>query len=221
MKIGIVIPYYENGIEMKKRFKNLLKTLEETIDDNFEIVIVDDGSNSLWLNDYLKFKVIHLQENSGVSHARNVGIDYLIVQKVDYIGFIDADDSISNDFLKETYKYAKEGYDYIDCRFIQDGIEVFGTKENYERQIKCIRNGVVGCFYKTITIGEHRFDENLQIGEDGKFVNEVVDLSKHTKGISKGMYVYNKGVNENSLTMRYIRKEIGEIFKNNNIDKLD
>ena len=40
-------------------------------------------------------------------------------------------------------------------------------------------------------------------------------MSKHTKGISKGMYIYNKGVNENSLTMRYARKEIGEMRNEN------
>ena len=207
MKIGVVIPYYENSNMAKERLKNLLNTIITANKRNTQVVVVDDGSNATWLNDF--DTVIHLPENKGVSYARNVGIDYL-KDYVDYIGFIDADDSISSDFLEETYNCCEYGYDYIDCRLIQDGIEVFGTDKGKHDQLNCIRNGVVGCFYKTSIIGEHRFDENLQIGEDGKFVNEVVDLSKHTKGISKGMYVYNKGVNENSLTMRYVRHEIKE-----------
>ncbi len=210
MKLGIVIPYYENTIEAKDRLEFLLNILISQIHQGTEVVIVDDGGNARWLDKYEHIEIIHLKENLGVSHARNIGIDALI-DKVDYIGFIDADDSISGDYICQARVVIEiEKPDYVDCRLIQSGIEVFGTKNDYERQKKIVRNGVVGCFYKKEIIGDNRFNEDLQIGEDGDFNSKVVDLNKHRKGISRGMYVYNHGVNGDSITMRYIKGEIDE-----------
>ena len=213
MKLGIIIPYYENTIEAKERLEFLLNILMLQIHKNTEVVVVDDGSNAKWLDKHEHIEVIHLEENKGVSYARNVGINALI-DKTDYIGFLDADDSISGDYIGQAKAVIEiEKPDYVDCRLIQSGIEVFGTKNDYERQKKVVRNGVVGCFYKKEIIGDNRFNENLQIGEDGDFNNRVVDLNKHKKGISRGMYVCNHGVNGDSITMRYMKGEINEYIK--------
>ena len=212
-KLGIVVPYYENSEEMRRRAEYLLDMLYEMVKESkkdAEVIVIEDGSDAKWIDKYDDlFKIEHLKHNTGVAHARNVGIDYYI-NKVEYIGFIDADDTLSYDYIKEALKCAKEEVDYIDSRLIQDGIEAFGTNGNRIKQLDVVRCGVAGCFYKSSIIGDNRFLENLQIGEDTEFAHRVINLNKHKKAVSNGIYVYNKGVNCNSLTMRHIRGEITE-----------
>ena len=77
MKISVVIPVYNKEKYMDDLFQCLLsQTFEE-----FECILIDDGSTdaSGEICDKVacidkRFEVIHIP-NSGVSHARNVGID--------------------------------------------------------------------------------------------------------------------------------------------------
>ena len=86
---------------------------------NFEILLVDDGSTdaSGEICDKVacidkRFEVIHIP-NSGVSHARNVGID---ASCGEYITFIDADDRIPNNYLENLYETIIEsGVDLSIC----------------------------------------------------------------------------------------------------------
>lgn len=207
MNIGIVIPYYENSKEAKERLMFLLDILSKQITNFYKVVVVDDGCNCTWLDNYIGIKIIHI-EHGGVSKARNTGMEYLIKEKCKYIGFVDADDSISNDYFREAYKVCQlNKYDIIDCRFVQSGIEVFGTLDNREWQKQTLRNGCAGNFFKTSKIKNHRFVEGMSTGEDGEFVNRAFDLSRDKKGTFDGMYVYNYGVNPKSIIMRASRNE--------------
>lgn len=212
MRIGIIIPYYENQRIMRDKLEWLLEILKEQLDSETTIVIVDDGSKAYWLDEYNDICVIHNKQNGGVSRARNIGLDYLDMLDIDYVGFIDGDDSVSSDYIKQARKLMLLGYDFIDSRFVQEGLEIFGSVKGNNTLKEIIRGGVAGTFIKKEIIGNARFDEKLQIGEDIKFVSEVIDLKKHKKGVSKGIYVYNLGVNSDSLTMKHSRGEIGIEF---------
>lgn len=206
MKIGICIPFYNNSSAAKERCMYLLETLKnQNFPELCEIVVVVDGREEEFLKDYdgeSGIKVISLVNHQGVSAARNRGIDYLQEKNCKYIGFIDADDSVSGDYIISAYEACEENkYDLLDARFIQ-GIEVFGTFDDRERQKAIVRNGVVGTFVRSSLIGNIRFDETLIVGEDTDFINKVVDLKKHTKGVFEGMYVYNYGANPDSIIMR-------------------
>ncbi len=97
--ISIIIPCY--NIE-----KYISKTLESVFNQtyqNFEIILVDDGSKDntgKLLDDYSKkdkrIKVIH-KVNEGVSQARNIGIENAVGE---YIYFLDGDDLIENNLLE-------------------------------------------------------------------------------------------------------------------------
>ena len=103
--ISIVVPIY--------KVENFLSTCIESIlrqsYSNFELILVDDGSPDLCpsiCEKYKKFdsriKVIH-KKNGGLSDARNAG---LRIAKGKWITFIDSDDYIGINFLKELYRAA-------------------------------------------------------------------------------------------------------------------
>src|SRR3970040_1764287 len=98
---SVIIPVFnkEKFIEV-----TLKSVLNQTFID-FEILIINDGStdNSAQLIKGFDDPRIryYYKENSGVSSARNDGIEKT---QSNYISFIDADDYWYPDFLEEMYK---------------------------------------------------------------------------------------------------------------------
>ena len=100
-KISIIIPTYNRGYTILKSIKSVLNQTYK----NFEILIIDDGSNDntkdLILNlEDSRIKYIKLKNNKGASFARNIGI-----QKASgkYISFLDSDDIYRQDKLEKQY----------------------------------------------------------------------------------------------------------------------
>lgn len=86
---SIVIPLYNK----EKFVLNTLKSVLNQTFQDFEIIIIDDGSTDKSAEkvkeiDNPKINYFRI-ENQGVSNARNVGIQH---SKADYIAFLDADD---------------------------------------------------------------------------------------------------------------------------------
>lgn len=91
--VSVIVPVYN----VKHFLPRCVKSLQAQTMDDFEIILVDDGStdgSSQLCDDLASFdsriKVFH-KENSGASSARNCGIDNA---KGEYLSFIDADDFI-------------------------------------------------------------------------------------------------------------------------------
>ena len=113
--ISIIIPVYN----VDKYLNTCLKSIENQSISNFEVILVDDGSTDTsgkicddWVMTDTRFKVIH-QLNSGVSNARNNGIE---ASKGDYIIFLDPDDYIERDMLDKMSEYMeKENVDIVCC----------------------------------------------------------------------------------------------------------
>ena len=113
MKLGIGIPYYKNSPECEIAFKKLMKTLSWQIITETPMVVYEDGQVSEWLvNGYNSgvVKIISNPENKGVGYARNVILNELRKQKVDYILFIDSDDMVDCDYIIKMYFYRKRRY---------------------------------------------------------------------------------------------------------------
>lgn len=95
--ISVVIPLYNKARQVKETLESVLN---QTFQD-FEVVIVDDGStdNSVEVVRSISDSRIRLisQTNGGVSSARNRGIEDA---KSKYIAFLDADDKWHNDYLE-------------------------------------------------------------------------------------------------------------------------
>ena len=91
--ISVVIPLYNKEKQIKRTIQSVLT---QTFQD-FEIVIVNDGSTDNSTIEVEKIKdsrirLIH-QENAGVSAARNKGIEEA---KYELIALLDADDEWKN-----------------------------------------------------------------------------------------------------------------------------
>lgn len=111
--VSIIIPAYnmENYIE-----KCISSIINQTY-KQLEIIIVDDGSTDRTLeickekaNSDKRIKVLS-QKNSGQSVARNRGIE---IAKGKYIGFVDADDWIDENFFENLVNTSEE-YDLDMC----------------------------------------------------------------------------------------------------------
>lgn len=98
MKLSIIIPVYNT----EKTLERCLKSVLHQCLDDFEVILVDDGSKDNcgticeeWHQKDPRMVVIH-KDNGGLSDARNVGLD---ICKGDYVTFLDSDDEIGDDTL--------------------------------------------------------------------------------------------------------------------------
>lgn len=204
--LGILIPYYKNSEQCETAFKRLMEELVKQLNDDMILYVYEDGQVSDWLNEYKEIsnvKIVQNSTNEGVAYARNCGINYLI-NKVLYILFIDSDDIVENNYLKVMCEYCADNtHEIVESTFyVNDKIAGFNPN--------AVRSGAAGSALQTKIIGNVRFDEKLQIGEDTKFMNECIDLSKYRKRKAPTIYIYQYGINPNSLTKLYGKKEIGK-----------
>lgn len=119
MKISIIIPTYNAEKHIKKCIDNLLTQSYK----NFEIVVVNDAStdDTLSIIESIKddkVKIINLSSNSGAYYARKTGIKNATG---DYILFVDSDDYIENNALKNLVNYInKYSADIVRFRYITE-----------------------------------------------------------------------------------------------------
>ena len=106
-KVSIIVPIYKVERYIKKCVTSLLNQ-DYT---NIEIILVDDGSpdNSAEIIDHLslndkRIRVIH-KENSGVSSARNAGINAATGA---YIMFVDGDDWVEPNYVSYFLNLVKD-----------------------------------------------------------------------------------------------------------------
>jgi len=112
-KFSIIIPVYN----VEKYIKKCLDSIFNQSFKDFEVIVVNDGTKDNSMENVKKYdvKVIN-QENSGLSEARNTGVKSA---KGEYIIFLDSDDFIEKDLLKEINDSLKNKPDVV--RFqIQD-----------------------------------------------------------------------------------------------------
>ncbi|WP_287564976.1 glycosyltransferase [Parabacteroides sp.] len=100
MFISIIIPCYNVEKYVERTVDSVLSQIGDS--NRFEIILVNDGSTdgTIEIMQDIAMKVPQVvllnQANGGVSAARNLGLS---VAKGEYVYFLDADDTISPDFI--------------------------------------------------------------------------------------------------------------------------
>lgn len=97
--VSVIVPVYKTEKYLDRCVSSLLVQTEK----NIEIILVEDGSPDNcptmcdeWAERDSRIRVVH-QKNSGLSTARNVGIE---LSHAPYIMFCDSDDEVSPDFCR-------------------------------------------------------------------------------------------------------------------------
>jgi glycosyltransferase involved in cell wall biosynthesis len=134
--ISVIVPVYNTADYLNTCFSSV--ACQEEVD--FEVIIIDDGSTDdspgicdEWQKKDRRFRVIH-QKNSGQAAARNHGID---AATGDYVAFVDSDDYISSDYLKEQLgALKKNNADIVLCGYMEH-------KPNGERTLGPIEDEVL------------------------------------------------------------------------------
>lgn len=106
-KFSIIIPMYNT----EKYIDKCLSSIFNQTFKDYEVIVVNDGSSdrSVEIAQTYKCTIIN-QKNQGLSVSRNNGVKKA---KGDYIIFIDSDDFIEKDLLKEINKSLKNDPDIV------------------------------------------------------------------------------------------------------------
>lgn len=203
---SIIISIYNTGRFLDDTIGSLLN---QTIGfKNIQIILVNDGSTDNSENICLKYKekykdnIIYFKiSHSGVSVARNIGLNYV---KGLYVNFLDSDDKWEPDALKNVHLFYKmnknidliggrmkyfesrNDYHYLNYKF--KSTRVINLNKDYD----CIQLSAASCFFRFSSIKGKKFDEGIFSGEDIRFISNLL-LIKPTIGLLReAIYLYRK-----------------------------
>ncbi|PHZ84161.1 glycosyltransferase family 2 protein [Paremcibacter congregatus] len=114
--LSVIIPFYQN--EAGLITKAVQSVLDQNCFDDFEIIVVDDGSPhpaqyelAPLLQRYPEKLTVLLKTNQGPGAARNTGLNH-IPKTRKYVAFLDSDDTWSPDHLINAVSVLERGYDF-------------------------------------------------------------------------------------------------------------
>ncbi len=205
--ISIIIPMY-NASEYLRRCLDSMLAQSYT---EWEAILVDDGSKDNTKDICKKYEerdariVYYYQINSGVSKARNKGLE---LASGDYISFLDADDYVAPDYLKklmETIEKTKADICY--CK--PYNVDIYGndvgykSKWIYDKQIIIADPDcydwtdpnahfvVWGGIYRAECLKNLYFSQELSVGEDTYFFARILKNASRIAILNERLYYYS------------------------------
>lgn len=214
-KISIVMPVYNKEKYIARGINSILA---QTFND-WELIIIDDGSTDGSLNQCKKFRDSRIQVfhtlNRGVSEARNLGISKATGE---YITFIDSDDFVAENYLEKIYKPDEEmvigGVEKVDINgkvierirpyldgnvYIEDMAKTF-----YKEQLATGIYGFVSSkLIKKSVIEKNkiRFDSKINLAEDYDFFLKIYGCIEQVWFTDCTGYYYEQETINSAITM--------------------
>lgn len=235
MKATIMIPAYN-----VERFlpQTLESALEQTYKDDYEILVVNDGSTDstskildFYKGQHEKLKVLN-QRNKGVGAARN---RLLEESKGEILLGLDADDRLYPEALERVNSYFEENPEKIFVYTDHEEIDEAGRRVRVRRKQKlhslfneiilhCHFPGHLRAFRKSGLEGS-RFDLELRVSEDYDFLLNVImktwpDLQiGHIPEVLYSYRINNKGLSRTQFQRQNFiaEKIIGKHLRENKI----
>ena len=201
-RLSIIIPAYIDTEAVEEKCVKLLRDLERQRQKDYpqtEIIVIDDDSPETPYRYLVGSHLIHFNRREpGVSGARNTGLE---IATGNLIAFCDADDGVEPDYLRTIYETFRE---HPNARAAVFGASVLHN-QNLAHQLPNL--AVWSYAFRKDAIGNERFDETKQAGEDYDWLSRVW-RGDGLIAVPKRIYRYDRGANPNSLSKRYNRGEL-------------
>ena len=228
-KISVIMPVYNTApVYLKPALNSVLNGEKEL----FELIIVDDGSKNIETLDVLtdiekndNVFVFHI-ENSGVSAARNFGIDKA---NGEYIVFVDADDGLTDGAIKTLcennneadiicFDYCKNYGNRVENIYYREESEIF-CGENCKKILEdslIVENGLALCWGKAfkrefLINNALYFDKELVLAEDAEFAMRCYSAAQTIYYLREILYVYTVSVGS---AVRRFNAQMPDIYNN-------
>ena len=226
-KLSIIMSVYNVEQYLDEAVQSILNQ-DIGFEKNVQLILVNDGSVDGSEKICLKYQkqfpnniVYKKKPNGGLSSAKNLGLDFI---EGELVNFFDSDDTLPSNTLSEVYKFYKANEKCIDfvtiplCFFeAQTGYHVkykyMGDKNKVINLLKEPYNFVLSgaaSFYKKEVFDNFRFDESY-FGEEDTLLNGLLYLKNPRFGYvcEKGVkYNYRKRFTKNSI-VDISRKKVG------------
>jgi glycosyltransferase involved in cell wall biosynthesis len=211
------MPIYNTGRYLDDSIGSLVNQTINFI--NIQLILINDGSTDETEVICLKYKnkypnnLLYLKiEHSGVSKARNIGLNYATGK---YINFLDPDDKWDPGAFKnfllffEYYKpinfvsgrlkffEASNDYHQLDYKFYKT--RIVNLKEEYN----CIQLSMASSMLKRSLLKGKYFDERIFSNEDTLFINNILLNNPKIGYIKEAIYYYRRRSDFTSVVQNY------------------
>ena len=184
MKVSVIIPVHNQEELVVRCLDSIPKR------DDIEIIVVNDGSTDStkevlyeYKRNYPSLKIVSYKNNKGVAVARNKGIERATGE---YIVFIDSDDYVYTDVFNDI---VDNDLEFVDIVFYNmdnnQGEEYIVDKYRTMNRVGMFK------FIKKSYIGDIRFRDGVQYGEDAIFHERLMLGMPTIRYTMKLMYHYN------------------------------
>lgn len=193
-KVSIVVVVHNR----ENYLTNCLKKIADINYNNYEVIIVDDGSTdntrkaAIAFANILPLKLVGLEKNHGICTARNMGIEKA---EADFIAFIDSDCTVEKEWLDNLVSELNQN----DLDAISGPVKDFPARNSYEEALagtaEIGKNKIQGrllvggnMLFKTEILKEFKFDEALEGADDDDMQIRLVTKGKKVS-FTKKIYI--------------------------------
>lgn len=197
-KISVIMPVYN----AEKYLTASLTSLQKQTYKNLEIIVVNDASTDASekiIQSYSNVIYISCSSNQGAAHARNLALDRATGE---FVGFLDADDVIDEDYFEKLYQsieHYKTDIAICDIQTVYDKASYrnervrFGTENGIVSVHQLLTNGLIASptnkLFRTSIIKKYPFVEGI-INEDISTVIPSLLAARKISYTSETVYQY-------------------------------
>lgn len=211
LDISVIIPVYNKESYLSDCLDSIIS--QDFPHDRYEILCINDGSTDrspLIIQEYAKnnSNIITInKENGGVSSARNAGIKNA---KGRYILFIDADDTISKNTIRDIVAFFDSNANHVDIVtyniYYKNNKKIRKGKRGEKLNKNCIIDLTKDIDFSQTTMNicikntkKFYFDESYSIGEDQLFNTLNISSKAKIGWCNTAKYYYNRNGSDTTI----------------------